>query len=425
MVHTRFNEQEPNPNPHINFITALPANDAEEARQYLRALAAQVRPIMKLHGLEVNSLEEYEYNTVFAGRNWNSGETVGLYRLLLEKHMNHGPAFQALWQRLKNELRQLQDKDYYGDGYWSGGTRLADSAAIPGQGLDTGELPEYIACAQRTARPSTLGRRRGPRPPMEPSNRTGRQAAKQRKPGSRITSKYAFHGEGISLSVDDNESHGKGFGKQAGSKRAREERALVAERRLQMLASSSRVPPTESDKDEETLSDTEIIPETDNDRRRALFAAEGEEDLKYLNLQSSTKNFQNDFIFTGQGRADVNPDIADNFTETAETASARKGKRKADVHEQQLRVKKTKSNLVNTEIAIRKKEALGMTGQSGRTIGSNKGERPVKEGRVNRVNQDSDSSWSCIEKRAGTSRMRRVWDRARTKVIQHMNWKSW
>jgi hypothetical protein len=63
MVHARYNEKEVNPNPSINFITSLP-NDPprqEQARQLLRALAAQVKPIMKQHGLEVNSLEEVLY----------------------------------------------------------------------------------------------------------------------------------------------------------------------------------------------------------------------------------------------------------------------------------------------------------------------------------------------------------------------------
>lgn len=30
--------------------------------------------------------------------------------------MNHGPDFQALWKQLRLEVRQLQDKGYYGDG---------------------------------------------------------------------------------------------------------------------------------------------------------------------------------------------------------------------------------------------------------------------------------------------------------------------
>ncbi len=58
MVHARFNEKEPNPNPHVNFVTPLPGNDQDDARQLLRALAAQVRPVMKAHGFVVNSLEE-------------------------------------------------------------------------------------------------------------------------------------------------------------------------------------------------------------------------------------------------------------------------------------------------------------------------------------------------------------------------------
>jgi len=61
MVHLRLNEHESNPNPHVNFIAALSMPDSREqerARQLLRALAAQVRPIMKSHGFVVNSLEE-------------------------------------------------------------------------------------------------------------------------------------------------------------------------------------------------------------------------------------------------------------------------------------------------------------------------------------------------------------------------------
>ena len=61
MVHTRLNEKEPNPNPHINFITPLRLGEAaaeEDARQLLRALAAQVKPVMRAHGFVVNSFEE-------------------------------------------------------------------------------------------------------------------------------------------------------------------------------------------------------------------------------------------------------------------------------------------------------------------------------------------------------------------------------
>lgn len=43
----------------------------------LRSLAAQVRPFMKSEGLKVNSFEEYQFNQVFAGRNWNAGDVGG------------------------------------------------------------------------------------------------------------------------------------------------------------------------------------------------------------------------------------------------------------------------------------------------------------------------------------------------------------
>lgn len=61
MAFVRLNEREANPNPHIAFITPLPVGDAsveDDSRQLLRALAAQVKPIMKTHGFAVRSFEE-------------------------------------------------------------------------------------------------------------------------------------------------------------------------------------------------------------------------------------------------------------------------------------------------------------------------------------------------------------------------------
>lgn len=57
MVHHRLNVKEANPNPHINFISVLNEDD-DDALQLMRALAAQVRPLMKAHGFDVNSFEE-------------------------------------------------------------------------------------------------------------------------------------------------------------------------------------------------------------------------------------------------------------------------------------------------------------------------------------------------------------------------------
>jgi hypothetical protein len=63
--------------------------------------------------------------------------------------MNHGPAFQALWKRFRAEVRALQDKGYYGDGYWSAGTRLFDSAEVSGDGIEGGECPEFLVRERR------------------------------------------------------------------------------------------------------------------------------------------------------------------------------------------------------------------------------------------------------------------------------------
>lgn len=131
MVHVRINEREANPNPHINFISVLPVGDAtaeDEARQLLRALAAQVRPVMKAHGFVVNSLEEarirdstvcghqktdvaeqYEFNPVFSGRNWNNGETIGTLPLRCKT----GPC-NVLMQSLSSEVPMVQCNRFTG-----------------------------------------------------------------------------------------------------------------------------------------------------------------------------------------------------------------------------------------------------------------------------------------------------------------------
>lgn len=42
---------------------------------------------MKSEGLKVNSFEEYEFNQVFAGRNWNAGD-VRMFISILELSNN-------------------------------------------------------------------------------------------------------------------------------------------------------------------------------------------------------------------------------------------------------------------------------------------------------------------------------------------------
>ncbi|KAI0264513.1 WLM domain-containing protein [Gloeopeniophorella convolvens] len=411
MVHLRLNENEANPNPHVNFIAALPMRDPrdqEQARQLLRALAAQVRPVMKSHGFVVNSLEEYEHNNVFAGRNWNNGETVELvlrrrdgsfvstswlmgtlcHELAHIKHMNHGSDFQALWSQLRREVVALQAKGYYGDGMWSSGTRLADSATVSGNMPTEDDLPEYMCGgAQSRARPS--GRRRRRQPIAGPSTHTGAQTVKRRKAGSRVTAAGAFVGDGLALNVnaDDTEkTAGAGFRRKAGSKRAREERALAAERRLRALQGGvsrgvSALEHDDVDSDSETV---EELRETDQERRQTMLDSMDASDVDRLKTRTTLADFWGSFILpkrsaselgdepedartkdTGTSRA--SPQGSDSNTRTHTPSSTAYGKHHLKPETPGLGLK----NLVQDEIRLRKRESLGLTASKpNRTLGA-------------------------------------------------------
>ena len=58
--------------------------------------------------------------------------------------MNHGRDFQRLWSQLRDEVSALQARGYFGDGYWSSGTRLSDSNRVGGAGVEDYGLPEYV-----------------------------------------------------------------------------------------------------------------------------------------------------------------------------------------------------------------------------------------------------------------------------------------
>lgn len=270
---------------------------------------------------------------MFAGRNWNNGETIELvlksasgsfvpihwlmstlcHELAHIKHMNHGPAFQALWRQLRNDVRALQNRGYYGDGYWSSGTRLADSAKIAGQGIETGDLPEYMCGgAHSRARPASYQRRKRTAKFSGPSVHTGAQSEKKRKVGSRITNANAFGSGGKALNegfIGEKKEAGTGFRKKAGSKRAREERALAAERRMETLkvafvssesasASSSRMKSEPiTDSEPESGSDVEPL-ETDQDRRRTMLESVGGQELDEMKAEKF--DFSDDFRLPGE-----------------------------------------------------------------------------------------------------------------------------
>jgi len=211
--------------------------------------------------------------------------------------MDHGPAFQALWRRLQQEVRALQGKGYYGDGYWSCGTRLVDSVKIAGQGIEMGDLPEYM-CGGAHSRRRPASR--------QPRKSRGLQTSKKRKAGSRVNSS-AFNTIGKSLNEDlegGSKSHGVGFRKKAGSKRAREERARAAEQRTQVLrgnamsSESSDLTVFRGDSDPD---DDDRDSETDYDRRRTLLEVIEENDLDALKAATLDHDLSQDFLMPSVG----------------------------------------------------------------------------------------------------------------------------
>lgn len=188
-------------------------------------------------------------------------------------------------------------------GYWSTGTRLADSARVSGDGIESGDFPEYMCGGAQTRTRSTAQRRR--RRALQPSDtgpslHTGRQTAKRRKAGGRVTSKFAFVGSGSSLTDDAQSSKGK----RARSNRAREERALAAEMRLRAFNPARGTSSSDQrlrDGDSESDSEIEFVQETDAERRQTLEDSKGinpGEDDRHLGKGLLWKDFEDEFNFS-------------------------------------------------------------------------------------------------------------------------------
>lgn len=318
----------------------------------------------------------------------------------------------------------MQIKGYYGDGYWSAGTRLADSSIVNSRDVVSGEFPEYMCGgAQKRTRPTSLRRRHINRANVgEPSVRTGRQTAKKRKAGVRITRQNAFTGDGKALneSVDeDQKNKGTGFRKQATSKRAREERALAAERRIQALQSSQTASSTavqesrNNDSGTETdESDGDII-ETDQDRRKAMLDASQDADLDNLKYE-----FPDDFDFNLPSPWSSQDASSTSSTFTSAGPSHSKGKGKAPLEDEDFsrpskRFKtvsesssmKQKSSgafgltkLVQDELQLRKKESIGLALTGTQKLGGSGRNRSLKadDSRDEARNKNEMATWECL-----------------------------
>ncbi|CAK7216425.1 hypothetical protein SCUCBS95973_002808 [Sporothrix curviconia] len=173
----RLNARRSQPNPHIVFIKPLKGPDEEIARQFLERIAAQCVPIMREHHLSVMTLEEYEPNREFVGRNFNAGEVIQLvlkaqgaghrwlpfqyvqmvmmHELAHCRQMNHSRAFWAVRDAYAAQMRRLWSDRYTGEGIWGRGAKLGTAAdggpplyernvALPGDDPRDGVLLEHL-----------------------------------------------------------------------------------------------------------------------------------------------------------------------------------------------------------------------------------------------------------------------------------------
>ncbi|KAK0733465.1 WLM domain-containing protein [Lasiosphaeria miniovina] len=160
----RLNAKRSQPNDRIVFIKPLKGPDEAVAQDFLERIAAQCLPVMKENHLSVMSLEEYEPNPEFVGRNFNAGEVVQLvlkarsghwlpfnyvqmvmmHELAHCKQMNHSRAFWAVRNQYADQMRGLWSHSYTGEGLWGRGAHLS-TGEWEKNGVQPGELlPEHL-----------------------------------------------------------------------------------------------------------------------------------------------------------------------------------------------------------------------------------------------------------------------------------------
>ncbi|TDZ27198.1 DNA-dependent metalloprotease WSS1-like protein [Colletotrichum spinosum] len=194
---------------------------------------------MKEHHLSVMSLEEYEPNPEFVGRNFNAGEIIQLvlksrsgrwlpfqyvqmvmmHELAHCKQMNHSRAFWAVRNQYAEQMRGLWQKGYTGDGIWGRGALLQTGAFQNNVALPQEPLPEHLCGGTYRSR----GRKRKTKPKLSYKEQKERRILKK------------FGANGVALGADEETKVKLEGGKKtqakprvAGSARGRELRAAAA-----------------------------------------------------------------------------------------------------------------------------------------------------------------------------------------------------
>ncbi|KAF4455097.1 DNA damage response protein wss1 [Fusarium austroafricanum] len=275
----RLNEKKSQPNPNIVFIKPLEGPDKKIAQDFLERIAAQCRPIMREHYLYVTSLEEYEPNREFVGRNFNAGEVVQLvlkspstgrwlpfnyvqmvmmHELAHCKQMNHSRAFWAVRNSYASQMHELWSKYYTGDGLWGRGANLTTDEWEKNSVLADEALPEHLCGGTYRSR-----RKRKVKPQLSYQERKERRILKK------------FGKNGVALGADEEEKVKLESGKKiqakprvAGSMRGRELRAAAALARFE----KQKVEPESIKDDDETESgsDSEFEDKPDEDSKDAI-----------------------------------------------------------------------------------------------------------------------------------------------------------